>query len=378
MCRQGFNIYFFFVVCCNTQVCEQLDVFDLAIYYGGVFVEETEQKYVGGSMELFEGFIVTRMNLITMKTYCEYLGCTDDCRYMYRIPSVDSKLRLREIHIEENVWEMTCIGKHNGKAELYVVREFHIRLLNVGKDCSTAENKDLLTKVDENDASKGCSTQENEDFVEFLDEDLFHVDMTFDNFFESNELPVHATPEEVDGGKGKKSQRRVSKTVEDGDKADDSDDSCDDFHDSDYDCSKDEDDIIYKNCTSKIDKLFENQIGNLEVGMQGKCSETGAKENRKKAYTPKQEHAQVREAYAAADLNIYDGEQIPVQEESDSMNTEELNSYYGSSDEESGPKKPRYVRFRPEIDMKDPRFFVGLLFDTKKVLKATVDYVGVL
>ena len=97
---------------------------------------------------------------------------------MYRIPSVDGKLILREIHVEENVWEMACIGKYRGKAELYAVCEFHIRVVIAGKWCSTAENKDLLMKVDEDDASKGCSTDENEDIVKFLDEDLLHANIT--------------------------------------------------------------------------------------------------------------------------------------------------------------------------------------------------------
>ena len=58
-------------------------MFDLAIYYVGAYVDEIEQKYIGGSMELFDRVIATRMNLKIMKTYCAYLGCTDDCRYMY-------------------------------------------------------------------------------------------------------------------------------------------------------------------------------------------------------------------------------------------------------------------------------------------------------
>lgn len=56
------------------------------------------------------------------------------------------------------------------------------------------------------------------------------------------------------------------------------------------------------------------------------------------------------------------------------MNTKEFNGNCYSSDEDTLVKKPQYVRFRPERDMKDPKFFVGLLFDNKKLFKITVKH----
>ncbi|XP_027165709.1 uncharacterized protein LOC113765678 [Coffea eugenioides] len=60
------------------------------------------------------------------------------------------------------------------------------------------------------------------------------------------------------------------------------------------------------------------------------------------------------------------------------MNSEELNSNDEASKEDSSKRrKPRYVRFRPERDMVDPKFFVGLLFDDKRIFKQAIDYYGV-
>ena len=67
-------------------------------------------------------------------------------------------------------------------------------------------------KVDEYDASEGCSTAKK------AYEDLFHIEMTFDDFFWNDELLVHVTIEEVDEGKKKKGKTRGSQTVEDDDK----------------------------------------------------------------------------------------------------------------------------------------------------------------
>ena len=80
---------------------------------------------------------------------------------------------------------------------------------------------------------------------------------------------------------------------------------------------------------------------------------------------------------AYTDFNIYDGEQIPINEELDSINTRELNGNCYSLDENTLGKKPLYVRFRPEINIKDPKIFVGLFFNTKKLFKTAVEHYSV-
>ena len=78
------------------------------------------------------------------------------------------------------------------------------------------------------------------------------------------------------------------------------------------------------------------------------------------------------------DLNLYDGDVIPVHEQSASINTHELNSYCESSDEDNlRMRKPKYVRFKPKIDMAEPKFYVGLLFNDKQIFKGAIDYYGV-
>ena len=56
------------------------------------------------------------------------------------------------------------------------------------------------------------------------------------------------------------------------------------------------------------------------------------------------------------------------------MNTEELNSCYGSSDENTSRKKTKYVKFRLKIHMKDFKFFVGLLIGTKMMFKRAIEF----
>ena len=72
-----------------------------------------------------------------------------------------------------------------------------------------------------------------------------------------------------------------------------------------------------------------------------------------------------------------EGDHIPIHKEFESLGLDELNSDHSSSDEDSRkkrkPKKPSLVRFRPEVDMEDPKFHVGQVFDDKKLFKLAMD-----
>ncbi|KAL3509677.1 hypothetical protein ACH5RR_029078 [Cinchona calisaya] len=76
-------------------------------------------------------------------------------------------------------------------------------------------------------------------------------------------------------------------------------------------------------------------------------------------------------ATAGRDLSIV-LEQIQVNEESEFLNSDELNSIYSSSDEEVGPTL-RFVLFRLETDMEDPNLYVGLQFSSKNEYKEAIE-----
>ena len=62
-------------------------------------------------------------------------------------------------------------------------------------------------------------------------------------------------------------------------------------------------------------------------------------------------------------LHLDEGDQIPIHEESDSLVSDELKSCQPSLDEDSKKKKkaknPSLVRFKPDVDMENPKFHVG-------------------
>ena len=64
--------------------------------------------------------------------------------------------------------------------------------------------------------------------------------------------------------------------------------------------------------------------------------------------------------HSLKDLHL---DQIPVHKESDSLASDELKSCESSSDEDSKKKKkaknPSLVRFKPDVDMENPKFHVG-------------------
>ncbi|XP_027170927.1 uncharacterized protein LOC113770609 [Coffea eugenioides] len=124
---------------------QEVEFFTLKIYHGGVYVKEPVEKYVGGSMESFEGVIAMRVNRAIVSDFCYYLG------------------------YPANVTMMQA----NGETEVYVVSEFHIRLID-GK-CESAV------------ASSSCNA------VEIGEDDDFFVDITFEDVdvADLEEIPVH-------------------------------------------------------------------------------------------------------------------------------------------------------------------------------------------
>ena len=86
------------------------------------------------------------------------------------------------------------------------------------------------------------------------------MDITFDDFIR-NELPVHVLVQELNNGKWRDPETEEEDGVEVENEAEsESGDNGEEFHDSDYDFSKDEDDIIFKNCTATVNNAINGQI----------------------------------------------------------------------------------------------------------------------
>ena len=62
-------------------------MFNLYIFYGRAYFEKPERKYLGGSMELFEGVLATKINMTIVRDFGYLLGCHADASYRYRIPT---------------------------------------------------------------------------------------------------------------------------------------------------------------------------------------------------------------------------------------------------------------------------------------------------
>ncbi|KAL3502530.1 hypothetical protein ACH5RR_036979 [Cinchona calisaya] len=143
------------------------------------------------------------------------------------------------------------------------------------------------------------------------------------------------------------------------------------FHDSDYEFCKDDDDdgdVIYNQSVATAGRDLSIVLGIKEVGHE----EQGIGEpEQHEPHEPGQKHKHVK-ATDACDVNIFHGEQIQVNEESEFLNSDELNSIYSSSDEEVRPTS-RFVLFRPETDMEDPNLYVGLQFSSKNEFKEVVE-----
>ncbi|KAL3529672.1 hypothetical protein ACH5RR_008994 [Cinchona calisaya] len=142
------------------------------------------------------------------------------------------------------------------------------------------------------------------------------------------------------------------------------------FHDSDYDFCKDDndDDVIYNQSVATAGRDLSIVLGIKEVGRE----EQGIEEpEQHEPHEAGQKHKHVK-ATDACDVNIFHEEQIQVNEESKFLNSDRLNSIYSSSDEEVRPTS-RFVLFRPETDMQDPNLYIGLQFSSKNEFKEAVE-----
>ena len=308
-------------------------------------------------MESFEGVIAMRVNRAIVSDFCYYLGYPANVTMMYRIPTEGGALVLRKIDSDDAATDMACIGKQNGEAEVYVVSEFHIRLID-GK-CESAV------------ASNSCNATEIEE------EDDFFVDITFEDVdvADIEEIPVHV--EKIKELEKKNQETCQAAEVEQGD-ADEANDAVNSdsmegekFHDSDYDFSEDDDDVIFR---TSVVAPYQELGAAMDKLPTGNCQSRNrkAKKEARQAAAPNKKKIRVK-ATSNSHLHVDEGDQIPVHEESDSMVSDELNSVTDSSDEDSTRKKPKLVRFRPEMDMNDPKFHVGQQFDDKQLFKMAVD-----
>ena len=84
-------------------------------------------------MENFDGVLASKINITSVLSFGHLLGCDENASYKYRIPTIDGRLRLRQIDSEQDVMDIAAIGKQIGKVELYIVHEFHIRSMEPSK-----------------------------------------------------------------------------------------------------------------------------------------------------------------------------------------------------------------------------------------------------
>ena len=123
----------------ENKIGDDSDVFTLYIYSGGAYIEEPEPKYVGGTMEHFDGVLASKINVASVLSFGHLLGCDENASYRYRIPTIDGRLRVRQIDSEEDVMDMAAIGIQIGKVELYIVQEFHVRSIEPSNNMAVFE-----------------------------------------------------------------------------------------------------------------------------------------------------------------------------------------------------------------------------------------------
>ena len=226
-----------------------MDYFTLKVHYGGVYVKEPKRAYVGGSVETFEGVILERVSKSILQDFCTFVGCREDSKMMYGIPYEKNVLKFRQIDSEDDAIDVACIGKKYGEVDVYGIHEFHIRDVNSNTDLGAATVEEIQLK-----------------------DDNLYVGLTFDDIdladFEEIPVKVEQMMERV------RSKNEKTEPAEHGgnDGDDDGDDDAvhsdssraESFHDSDYNFSHDEEDVIFQSCVVTPEQELDCRIGKIQ------------------------------------------------------------------------------------------------------------------
>lgn len=73
--------------------------------------------------------------------------------------------------------------------------------------------------------------------------------------------------------------------------------------------------------TAAVNKTIDDQFGSVEAAIGGKCGKLDAHEQHETAQTSRAAKVQGNDT-TVSNFNVYDGDQIPVHEELDSMSIE--------------------------------------------------------
>ena len=160
------------------------------------------------------------MSLNSLSSFCNLLRYEGIVNLYYRVLDREDKFKLCKIDSEDDVADMAAIRSQIGDVELYLVQEFYIRFLDskLGK-CNVSMGESSVSK-----------------------EYCCYVDITFDDCttFEDTIVSVEVIEEE-DACKVDDDAELESIDVES-------------LHDSDYDFSKDNDDVFLQEAIASVEK----------------------------------------------------------------------------------------------------------------------------
>ncbi|KAL3498479.1 hypothetical protein ACH5RR_041211 [Cinchona calisaya] len=142
------------------------------------------------------------------------------------------------------------------------------------------------------------------------------------------------------------------------------------FHDSDYEFHDDDDNVIYE----KYGNVDVDENGNIavnyEIGLERDREGDNVAQYHGKRLTFVMENP--RSLDINLDLHIYEGKNIPINEESNSMDSEELLLSSSSDKEVNKTLKPKFKKFR-NANMEDLNFCLGIVSTSATMAQDSAD-----
>lgn len=325
--------------------CRDPPCYAMEFHHGGTFSFRPKRVYTGGRIDTVHGLDPDYISLLELKGWAKELGYHSGVGFYYKMPGLDLDKGLVPLTNDKDVYKML---DYLDKGRIAIVYVEHIGGLEC-HDSAAQETENVTQETDPNMqnnydfGSFNFDPDSGLDCIELQDVNLesggdalgnFDIDIPDVNV---DDIGFNFQPD-VDGV-----PKDCVDDVEIIDGEDYSDSSSDDVYYSDHSYEEEDDDGLYETYVDENEEFMGLKVtAEEEIGFDGNGD--------------------------GLDGN---GNEILLSDDDSKYGSE--NSYYTTSDEEnSHRRKHHFKNFRPETDMEDPQFKVGMFFSTPQEFKAAV------
>ncbi|KAH7845309.1 hypothetical protein Vadar_000555 [Vaccinium darrowii] len=304
---------------CRGQ-CREPPYFAIEVHHGGRFVCKPTKVYTGGKTQTVHGIDPDVMSLLELDAMAQVLGYAYKMAFYYKLPGLNLDIGLVHITSDKIAYEMSKFLNNNRTMVMYLEEVGGVKVVD--------------SQLGSSSMNAACDM--GPDFgLQDIGPDFGLEDVDFGPaiLFMNSTGPGGVDLNVVDGSGGVHGGTEHVVEEMEGTDADDSSSDLDVYY-SDHSYDEEDDDNLYETYVDDYEEF---------VGVTNE------------------------------DQGQVDGDDLDIVLSDGDSKYDSENSYYSSSDEEnSNRRKHHFKKFRPDTDMADPQFRVGMLFSSPQEFKTAV------